>query len=214
MTSLSRFGRAASSLLQCLERKTSLRSATSATRAFHSSPRTSQEKGKDDEGNLSFRGQLYQSTAERLKRERASEADYIRAQAKGIGRGNPASQTLGLSFSISCSPRFRPLANSEKSFCLSQARLITLERRETDRSRCSQPLRSREHSLLSTIHENPTCKRLGSISPRSLERTMSRQCLTISKPTPDQNGPLILPSRRKYPLRSYTLQPPKKYPRS
>ena len=55
-----------------------------------------EEKGKDAQENLSFRGQLYQSTAERLKRERASEENYIRAQARRGGGGG--GRTIGLSF--------------------------------------------------------------------------------------------------------------------
>ncbi|KAJ9616394.1 D-lactate ferricytochrome c oxidoreductase [Cladophialophora chaetospira] len=58
-----------------------------------------EEKGKDNsQENLSFRGQLYQSTAERLKRERASEESYIKAQAqRGGGSG---ARTLSLSIVI------------------------------------------------------------------------------------------------------------------
>ncbi|KIW70275.1 glycolate oxidase, subunit GlcD [Phialophora macrospora] len=99
MNSLARLGRPTGSLLRCLEREGSYRPVVSATRSFHSSPLRSEEKGKDDsQENLSFRGQLYQSTAERLKRERAAEENYIRAQAQR--GGGAAGRTLGLSFVI------------------------------------------------------------------------------------------------------------------
>ena len=97
MNSLSRLGRPTGSLLRCLERQSHGRFI--ATRTFHSSPIRSEEKGKDtSQDNLSFRGQLYQSTAERLKRERASEEKYIKAQA-GRGEGS-GSRSLTLSFSM------------------------------------------------------------------------------------------------------------------
>lgn len=102
MKSVSRLGRPASSLLRCVEREPSRRLPRWETRSFHGSAIKSQEKGKANEkdaekGNLSFQGQLYQSTAERLKREKAAEAIYIKAQERQ-GPSAPG-RTLGLSFS-------------------------------------------------------------------------------------------------------------------
>ncbi|EXJ83697.1 D-lactate dehydrogenase (cytochrome) [Capronia coronata CBS 617.96] len=69
--------------LECQSRsqsRASLLQQAYAARKFHNSTRRWQEKSKDTEKeSISFRGQLYESTADRLKRERASEARYIQA---------------------------------------------------------------------------------------------------------------------------------------
>ncbi|OAP64470.1 glycolate oxidase, subunit GlcD [Fonsecaea erecta] len=97
MKSIVRLSRPVGSLLRCAERGRPSCLAPWATRSFHSSPARLEDKG-DAKENLSFRGQLYQSTADRLKRERASEAQYIRAaSARGGGAGG---KTLSLSFVI------------------------------------------------------------------------------------------------------------------
>ncbi|KIW35026.1 glycolate oxidase, subunit GlcD [Cladophialophora immunda] len=99
MKSIARLSRPVGSLLRCAERERSSCFTPWATRSFHSSPTKLEEKGKGDaKENLSFRGQLYQSTADRLKRERASEEQYIRAATtRGGGAGG---RTLSLSFVI------------------------------------------------------------------------------------------------------------------
>ena len=95
MKSLSRLGRPARSFLRCAPREKSRQLTFSKTRTFHGSAIRCEEKGKDNaQENLSFRGQLYQSTSERLKRERASENHYVKATPQQGGSG----WTLGLSF--------------------------------------------------------------------------------------------------------------------
>ena len=58
-------------------------------RSFHISARRSEE---DQSGKRSFRGQLYESTHDRLERERAEDEKYrrIRAAREGSGPRNAA----------------------------------------------------------------------------------------------------------------------------
>lgn len=93
-----RLGRPATPSLRA-SRSPLLQRLCDGSRSFHSSQAQLEEKttskkseGKDKE-NLSFRGQLYESTAQRLQRERASEAQYIQA-ARARGR---EPRTLALS---------------------------------------------------------------------------------------------------------------------
>ncbi|KIY02416.1 uncharacterized protein Z520_02554 [Fonsecaea multimorphosa CBS 102226] len=98
MKSIARLSRPVGSLLRCAERERSC-FAPWAARSFHNSHTKLEEQSKGDaKENLSFRGQLYQSTADRLKRERASEEQYIKAaSSRGGGAGG---RTLSLSFVI------------------------------------------------------------------------------------------------------------------
>ncbi|KAI1619607.1 D-lactate dehydrogenase [Exophiala viscosa] len=95
-----RLGRSAASFVRSIERTKPSQSpilrAISA-RTFHSTRPKSEEKGREEpKGSASFRGQLYESTSDRLKRERDSEARYIQAQRQR--KGEP--RTLALSVVI------------------------------------------------------------------------------------------------------------------
>src|SRR5262245_1047782 len=114
MKLLQRLGRPTASAVRSFEQQTranlqchQLRHA----RLFHHSLRR-QEAKKQNEDSLSFRGQLYESTSDRLARERATESRYVsQAQAKGQ---STSSRSLALSFGKSwlCS---KPLSRSNAS---------------------------------------------------------------------------------------------------
>ncbi|EXJ87575.1 D-lactate dehydrogenase (cytochrome) [Capronia epimyces CBS 606.96] len=79
MKQMLRCARPATAFIRDLERQ---QVCTCTARKFHISTTRWQEKNKNSnpgQDSLSFRGQLYESTADRLKRERASEARYIQA---------------------------------------------------------------------------------------------------------------------------------------
>lgn len=83
--------------------QSSILQQTFGARKFHNSTTRWQEKSKDSEkDSLSFRGQLYESTADRLKRERANEARYIQAT-----RSRRAGE--GWTFALSVGKRNMPL---------------------------------------------------------------------------------------------------------
>lgn len=65
---------------------------TSRSSPFHTSTVHLEDK------KLSFRGQLYESTAQRLQRERAQEQRHINAQQKVEGYSS-TSRSIALSFS-------------------------------------------------------------------------------------------------------------------
>lgn len=105
MKSLLRLARPARSAFRSIDHQKSSHSTPfpqlCAVRSFHGSVTRLEAKSKDgDTENLSFRGQLYQSTAERLKRERSSEEQYIKAT--NVRRGAGESRTLALSFGEPC----------------------------------------------------------------------------------------------------------------
>ncbi|KIW43773.1 glycolate oxidase, subunit GlcD [Exophiala oligosperma] len=97
MKSMLRLGRPATSVLRCIETqsqcRTSILQSVPAVRSFHSSTRTFD---KQEEASRSFRGQLYESTSDRLKRERQEQAQYIKASSER--KGEP--RTLALSVVI------------------------------------------------------------------------------------------------------------------
>ncbi|KAK7897867.1 D-lactate ferricytochrome c oxidoreductase [Exophiala xenobiotica] len=95
MKHILRLGRPANSYLRYIEPTKQcyspiLRCAPSA-RTFHNSPQRSEDPGKE---NRSFRGQLYESTADRLKREREEQTQYIKAS--GQRRREPRMVALSL----------------------------------------------------------------------------------------------------------------------
>ncbi|KAL2419938.1 D-lactate dehydrogenase [cytochrome], mitochondrial [Exophiala dermatitidis] len=106
MKSIGRCTRPAVSVVSSLERLSHPQSPTpslllrqiSGLRTFHNSTTRLQEKNKlPEKDSLSFRGQLYESTADRLKRERESEARYIQAtRTRRAGEG----RSLALSIVI------------------------------------------------------------------------------------------------------------------
>lgn len=93
-----RLGRSAASLIRSIERsKPSPILQAVPVRTFHCTGLKYEEKGKDEpKGSASFRGQLYESTSDRLKREREAEARYIKAQRE---RGREP-RTLALSAGV------------------------------------------------------------------------------------------------------------------
>ena len=95
-----RLGRTAASFVRSIEHtKLSQSPALRAisARTFHSTGCRFEEKRKEEPtGSASFRGQLYESTSDRLKRERESEARYIQAQRQR--KAEP--RTLALSVGV------------------------------------------------------------------------------------------------------------------
>lgn len=76
------------SFLHVLRTRSCIRHTLRSTRAFHvSSASAEQEK--------SFRGQLYQSTAQRLERERAEQRRFAHERGEG-NNGRSAAFTFGL----------------------------------------------------------------------------------------------------------------------
>lgn len=95
MKHILQLGRPATSYLRCIEQTKQchspiLRCAPGA-RTFHTSPQRREEQGKE---SRSFRGQLYESTADRLKREREEQTQYIKAS--GQRRREPRTLALSL----------------------------------------------------------------------------------------------------------------------
>lgn len=88
---------AASNILRSIER--SQPRQLCGTRSFHNSSARLQEKG--DEGKPSFRGQLYESTADRLQRERADQARYIKeSESRKPNEGRTLAISFGKDFRI------------------------------------------------------------------------------------------------------------------
>jgi D-lactate dehydrogenase (cytochrome) len=92
MKQLLRLRPAASNILRSIE-KTQPRQLC-GTRSFCNSSSRLQEK--EEEGKPSFRGQLYESTADRLQRERADQARYIKqTDARNPNEGKTLATSFG-----------------------------------------------------------------------------------------------------------------------
>lgn len=100
MKQILRIRRPAAAFLRCIDRQQPSRlpvlQRVCGARTFHRSSTRQEEKKSDKENDsLSFRGQLYESTAERLKRERSSEAQYIQASRGRRGESKTIALSVG-----------------------------------------------------------------------------------------------------------------------
>lgn len=94
---------ATSNFLRSIEK--SQRRQFCGTRCLHNSPVKPQEQ-KEAEEKPSFRGQLYESTADRLSRERADQARYIKeSDARNPNQGRTLGTSIGKHASIAAKLR-------------------------------------------------------------------------------------------------------------
>lgn len=165
-----RLGRPATSVLRCIETqsqcRTSILQSVPAVRSFHSSTRTFD---KQEEASRSFRGQLYESTSDRLKRERQEQAQYIKASSERKGEPRTLALSVGM-FAIWTSSIHTDLGSH--FVCCRRRILAGFERRKDPRHHLNHTSRSSTTSSTRYTRLGPT-SRLG----RLCSDCRKRECI-------------------------------------
>ena len=175
--------------------------------------RTARILADEEQPRKPFVGQLYESTAERVQRERAEQERFAKHRNESK-RGRSAALTTGKYLLNQTLAEYQPISNSSKSFlqfpCVPIGRVL----RSLVRYRPSPRSLWRMRMYHGTKPAMPICRQRGPILSTSLARKMSQPRKTICSTTPAQNGHPIRPRIRKSLFSSSSHHPQKKSARS